>query len=333
MGLRFRKSVSILPGVRLNFGKTGMSVSAGVPGFRKTFHTSGRVTTSVGIPGTGIYYVDTKNSRRQSDGASTRRSDTSRPQVQSTPHTDRSELGRQTSYDVWDAYSGSEISSPTETSFAEHMPVNHIQTEEENHPMEVMQLDAVTLKSIHKASDDTIDWTEVLVSPVAPDETYNQEMWRYYHSVAGKVLSGDIDTYLQLIYEVNPLDDLLAYGGNYEFGTDNPQKIEVEFSINEAALSAAKSQMGRSAYNDLLQDYVCSVCIRIARDMFALLPVLHVIVHAVLNDKTIVSVDFDRTTLSRVKFGYIDPSETLSKFKHNMCFEPDVGFSSVLTLE
>lgn len=333
MGLRFRKSVSILPGVRLNFGKTGMSVSAGVPGFRKTFHTSGRVTTSVGIPGTGIYYVDTKNPRRQADRTSSRRADTLRPQVQSTARTEQSELGRKASYDVWDAYSGSEISSPTETSIAEHVPVNHIQVEEENHPIEVMQLDAVTLKSIHKASDDTIDWTEVLVSPVAPDESYNQEMWRYYHSVAGKVLSGDIDTYLQLIYEVNPLDDLLAYGGNFEFGTDNPQKIEVEFSINETALSVAKRQMSRSDYNDLLQDYVCSVCIRIARDMLALLPVLHVIVHAVLNEKTIVSVIFDRTSLSKVKFGYIDPSETLSKFKHNMCFEPDSGFSSVSHLE
>lgn len=55
MGLRFRKSVSLFPGVKLNFGTTGMSVSTGVPGFRKTFHTSGRVTTSVGIPGTGLY--------------------------------------------------------------------------------------------------------------------------------------------------------------------------------------------------------------------------------------------------------------------------------------
>lgn len=63
MGLRFRKSVSLFPGVKLNFGTTGMSVSTGVPGFRKTFHTSGRVTTSVGIPGTGIYYVDTKNTK------------------------------------------------------------------------------------------------------------------------------------------------------------------------------------------------------------------------------------------------------------------------------
>ena len=67
MGLRFRKSVSLFPGVKLNFGTTGMSVSTGVPGFRKTFQTSGRVTTSVGIPGTGLYYVDTKNTKKQSD--------------------------------------------------------------------------------------------------------------------------------------------------------------------------------------------------------------------------------------------------------------------------
>lgn len=65
MGLRFRKSISIIPGVKLNFGKTGMSVSTGVPGFRKTYHTSGRVTTSIGIPGTGLYYVDTKNAKAQ----------------------------------------------------------------------------------------------------------------------------------------------------------------------------------------------------------------------------------------------------------------------------
>ena len=71
MGLRFRKSISIIPGVKLNFGTTGMSVSTGVPGFRKTFHTSGRVTTSVGIPGTGLYYVDTKNTRTQNNRRNT----------------------------------------------------------------------------------------------------------------------------------------------------------------------------------------------------------------------------------------------------------------------
>ena len=61
MGLRFRKSVTLCKGLKLNFGKNGMSVSVGRNGFRKTFHSSGRVTTTVGIPGTGIYYTDTQN--------------------------------------------------------------------------------------------------------------------------------------------------------------------------------------------------------------------------------------------------------------------------------
>lgn len=332
MGLRFRKSISIMPGVKLNLGKTGMSISAGVPGFRKTFHTSGRVTTTVGIPGTGIYYVDTKNPSNKATTTSHRRKDSQRPQVQYSPSNGHAESDHSASYDVWDAYTAAETFSPSTTPCVKSVPLNNVQFDEPNFPQETMQIDVVALKSIHKTSDDTIDWTEVLVSPVAPDNTYDQEMWRYYHGFAGRVLSGDIDTYLQLIYEVNPLDDLLAYGGSYEFGTDNPQKIEVEFSVNEAALFTAKSQMSINAYNELLQDFVCSVCIRIARDMFALLPISHTIVHAVLNGETIISVDFDRTTLSRVKFGYVDSTETLQRFKNNMEFNVDSGFSSVTAI-
>lgn len=334
MGLRFRKSITIAPGVKINLGKTGMSVSAGVPGFRKTFHTSGRVTTSVGIPGTGIYYVDTKNARTQSNSRSSGRTYESVSQAQRTPCVVQSSIGSQTSNDVWEAYSTAEIInfSSEQSSFSDHAVVNDCRIREEAQSSESLQLDAVTLKSVHKTSDDTIDWTEVLVSPFAPDDMYNQDMWSYYHSVAGKVLSGDIDTYLELIYEVNPLDDLLAYGGNFEFGTDDPKKIEVEFSINETALLSAKCQMDCYSYNDLLQDYVCSVCIRVARDMFALLPITHTIVHAVLNGETIISIDFDRATLSKVKFGYIDPSDTITKFKCNMEFNQHLGFMPVAQL-
>lgn len=59
MGLRFRRTISLGKGLRLNVGKNGVSISAGIPGFRKTIHSSGRVTTTVGIPGSGLYYVDT----------------------------------------------------------------------------------------------------------------------------------------------------------------------------------------------------------------------------------------------------------------------------------
>ena len=55
--LRFRRSIRIAPGIRLNLGKRGISASVGVRGAHETFHISGRRTTSVGIPGTGISYI------------------------------------------------------------------------------------------------------------------------------------------------------------------------------------------------------------------------------------------------------------------------------------
>ena len=61
MGLRFRKSIKICKGVSLNLGKTGASISFGTRGLRQTIHTSGRMTSSIGIPGTGISYVKSYN--------------------------------------------------------------------------------------------------------------------------------------------------------------------------------------------------------------------------------------------------------------------------------
>lgn len=60
MGFRFRKSIKIAPGVRLNLGKKSVGISAGVKGARVSVNSSGRVTKSVGIPGTGISYVDSQ---------------------------------------------------------------------------------------------------------------------------------------------------------------------------------------------------------------------------------------------------------------------------------
>lgn len=56
MGFRIRKSIKVAPGVRLNFGKKGISTSIGKRGAGITFGPTG-TTAHVGIPGTGISYV------------------------------------------------------------------------------------------------------------------------------------------------------------------------------------------------------------------------------------------------------------------------------------
>jgi len=53
MGFRFRKSVKILPGVRLNFSKSGVSTTIGVRGASVNFGKRGTYLNTR-IPGTGI---------------------------------------------------------------------------------------------------------------------------------------------------------------------------------------------------------------------------------------------------------------------------------------
>ena len=53
MSLRFRRSIRILPGIRVNLSKSGASLSVGGPGASINVGNRG-VTRTVGIPGTGI---------------------------------------------------------------------------------------------------------------------------------------------------------------------------------------------------------------------------------------------------------------------------------------
>jgi tetratricopeptide (TPR) repeat protein len=54
--LRFRRSISLGGGFRVNVNKRSLGISAGGHGIRYSVNTSGRSTRSIGIPGTGLYY-------------------------------------------------------------------------------------------------------------------------------------------------------------------------------------------------------------------------------------------------------------------------------------
>lgn len=55
MGFRFQRRISIVPGLRLNLSKSGVSMSLGGRGLTTNLSTSG-LRTTVGIPGTGLSY-------------------------------------------------------------------------------------------------------------------------------------------------------------------------------------------------------------------------------------------------------------------------------------
>ena len=69
MALRYRKSINLGGGVRLNVGKKSAGLSAGTKGLRYSASSSGRRTASAGIPGTGLGYQRTRTGRSSARAA------------------------------------------------------------------------------------------------------------------------------------------------------------------------------------------------------------------------------------------------------------------------
>lgn len=309
MGLRFRKSVTLCKGVKLNFGKTGMSVSVGGKGYHKTINTKGQVTTSMGIPGTGIYYTDTKKigGNKQSS---------------SRNNTSISNYGQSDFIESQEEYTINstveEYFNPTErTTQIEEEPSEVLHNyEEDTKDIEEsnMSVSLDDIKKLYLKSDEVIDWTELLVSASADDVFMEPETWKFLKSISRKILSGDIDAYMETIEKMRPVDDLLDYGSDFEFGTDNPNSMEVEFRINEHIMLPNANVIGVESYEQIFKEYVCASSIRVARDLFALLPVKYVIVYAKKEDEVVLQARFDRNEVQKINFKEESGVEIIERF-------------------
>jgi hypothetical protein len=359
MGLRFRKSIKIVPGVRLNVGKKSAGLSFGGKGLRYSINsrTGGRLTAS--IPGTGLSYTTSVGRKRRTPAY--RRQN----ELRKLQREQENMLERQRAAFEVEAYE------------------NYIEM----------------IHSIHKESDDPVDWAALRDAPPpypkgqpGPKETaarkalenytpgwfdkwlgrtekkraaLEQEIikgkqadeadyksWEETVQLAERILAGDTDAYLQVIEEMDPFDDLVEFGSGFEISVwDDARTVEVEFEVRSAQVipkevkSLTKTgklsvrEMTKTAYYQLEQDYVCSCAIRIARDLFALLPVSRVLIHATdeqLNTATgypervtILSVLIDRPTLERLNLDQIDCSDAMVNFQHRMRFLKTRGFQPV----
>jgi len=66
MGLRYRKSINLGGGFRVNLSKSGIGYSWGVKGYRVTKTAKGSVRKTASIPGTGIGYVTESSGKQRS---------------------------------------------------------------------------------------------------------------------------------------------------------------------------------------------------------------------------------------------------------------------------
>ncbi len=65
MGFRFRKSIKVAPGVKVNLNKKSIGATVGTKGAHYTVNSKGKKTTTVGVPGTGFSYTSSSGSSKK----------------------------------------------------------------------------------------------------------------------------------------------------------------------------------------------------------------------------------------------------------------------------
>lgn len=173
--------------------------------------------------------------------------------------------------------------------------------------------------------------------------------------IVNGVISKNPQAYTYALNYFNPLEDLQEYGSHisFEVSTD---KISVDFYVHSEdvvpnttkiilrkGLEIKEEHLSKSRFNEIYQDYVCSCILKIAKEIFQLLPVVNKVqVNAkgsLLNsatgnfeEQTIVSVNINRAKLNELNLNLLDPSDSMSNFEHRMEFKKNEGFRPVKDL-
>ena len=146
-----------------------------------------------------------------------------------------------------------------------------------------------------KTADETIDWTDILISPTPTDGLTPPDRWALYHRHAAAVLRGDTAAYLAVLQSANPMEDLMPYVSALDVTTVDSDTLHAAFAPRADLL------------DDNADTYLCGMALRIARDLFAALPVLAVTVKALQGDDALLDVTLTRAQMNKVRFAFIDP--------------------------
>lgn len=175
--------------------------------------------------------------------------------------------------------------------------------------------------------------------------------WEDNTGFARRLLAGDAKAKMESIKELNPFSELSSIGSGVEIIMDEKGRVEAVVNVRgdnvvprevKTLLKSGKlsaKEMPKSMFNEIYQDYVCACVLRVANELFAIIPDAFVIVTAVdrlLDSKTghlekqpIVSALISRITLKSLNMNQIDPSNSMGNFVHNMIFKKAKGFEAV----
>ena len=162
--------------------------------------------------------------------------------------------------------------------------------------------------------------------------TYQQ--WK---GLADGVLAGDTQVYDRALTEVKPFAEVADLGTALDISFQSERTAVVLLNCHNEKIvpktkkillksgKVSEKEMPKGEFNELFQDYVCSATIRVAREVFAFLPV-HEVISTTLcemvnssnghfEDVPILSVRFTRDVMESINYNLIDPSDCMRNFE------------------
>lgn len=178
--------------------------------------------------------------------------------------------------------------------------------------------------------------------------------WQADRELATRLLAGEVSAERDIINTMTSWADEGLIGSRLEFRISDEflhaiarvHSDEIVPTYRRKQLQSGKlseTKMPAGERNELYQDYVCSVALKVAGDLFSVLPRDEVFVTCAANmldsttghmsDTPIVSVQFVRRTFNNLRLSAIDPSDSMSNFNHNMKFTRTKGFAPIEPLK
>ena len=155
-------------------------------------------------------------------------------------------------------------------------------------------------------------------------------------NLAPRILAGEHKAYTEALVEFSPLAELSDLGSSIYFTVHDAKLLECVLKVNgrnviptevkslTASDKLSVKAMPKARFHEIYQDYVCGCVLRVAREVFALLPVETVLVTASveaahlrtgkLAELPVLSVAIPRTVIARLDLGVIDPSDAMENF-------------------
>ncbi|MBK8477272.1 MAG: hypothetical protein IPL39_13530 [Opitutaceae bacterium] len=168
------------------------------------------------------------------------------------------------------------------------------------------------------------------------------EDWQKMNTLSLRVLAGDSGGYLEALRDCSPLIEISELGSSVRFLShdallieailllDGTQAIPNEVKSLTATGKVTAKPMARGRFHEIYQDYLCGCVLRLAREVFALLPIDTVLISAKASysdsatgseiPEPVLSVALDRSGMNRLDFARLDPSDTIETFPHRCDF-------------